>query len=139
MVANNACASLIVYNGTKEDITNGWVFVMKPFLERVHANSSTVDKTSAIIDHLLKGETRNYNKYKPERDIDPDLEQAAISGKPTNFHSSHSTRDGRLTALLRTLEEPRNQRIPDEPITTRRYEILQRFVNLVRDTERTQG
>ena len=59
-----------VYKGTKDGTVDGWLPLMKRFLERVHAKSSNVDKAWAIIDHL-EGEARNYNinKSEPERQI----------------------------------------------------------------------
>ena len=61
-----------VYKGTKDGTVDGWLPVMKRFLERVHAKSPKIDKAWAIIDHL-EGEARNYiiNKSEPERD-EPD-------------------------------------------------------------------
>ena len=58
-----------VYKGTKDGTVDGWLPVMKRFLERVHAKSPKIDKAWAIIDHL-EGEARNYiiNKSEPERD-----------------------------------------------------------------------
>ena len=58
-----------VYKGTKVDNVDGWLLLMKCFLERVHAKSTEIDKVWAIFDHL-EGEARNYiiNKSEPERD-----------------------------------------------------------------------
>ena len=61
-----------VYKGTKDGNVDGWLLLMKQFLERAHAKSTEVDKAWPIIDHL-EGEARNYivNKSEPEQD-DPE-------------------------------------------------------------------
>ena len=58
-----------VYKGTKDGTVDGWLPVMKRFLERVHAKWTKIDKARAIIDRL-EGEARNFiiNKCEPERD-----------------------------------------------------------------------
>ena len=47
-----------VYKGTKDGNIDGWLLLMRRFLERVHTKSTEVDKAWAIIDHL-EGEARN--------------------------------------------------------------------------------
>ena len=95
-----------VYKGTKDGTVDGWLPVMKRFLERVHAKSPKIDKAWAIIDHL-EGEARNYiiNKSEPERD-EPDkvfsfwpaglepVETACTSGKPSCLASNRKKRIG---------------------------------------------
>ena len=56
-----------IYKGTKDGIVDGWLPLMKRFLERVHTKSTKINKAWAIIDHL-EGEARNYviNKSEPE-------------------------------------------------------------------------
>ena len=132
-----------VYKGTKDGTVDGWLPVMKRFLERVHAKSSNIDKAWAIIDHL-EGEARNYiiNKSEPERDT-PDKVLALLASR---FGTSGNRMHVRQTFMSRVqqkedwmqfldaLEGLRTQGFPDEPITTRRYEILQRFIDGVNDS-----
>ena len=53
-----------IYKGTKDGTVDGWLPLMKRFLERVH---SKIDKAWEIIDHPER-EARNYiiNKSEPE-------------------------------------------------------------------------
>ena len=41
-----------MYKGTKDGTVDGWLPVMKRFLEWAHAKSTSIDKAWAIIDHL---------------------------------------------------------------------------------------
>ena len=117
--------------------------VMKRFRESVHAKSPKIDKVWAIIDHL-EGEARNYiiNKSEPERD-EPDKVFTLLASR---FGTGGNRMHVRQTFMSRTqqeredwmqfldaLEGLRTQGFPDEPITTRRYEILQRFKDGVSD------
>ena len=132
-----------VYKGTKDGTVDGWFSLMKRFLERVHAKSSNVDKAWAIIDHL-EGEARNYiiNKSEPERDT-PDKVFALLASRfgtggnrmhvRQTFMSRVQQEKEDWMQFLDALEGLRTQGFPDEPITTRRYEILQRFIDGVND------
>ena len=132
-----------VYKGTKDGTVDGWLPLMKRFLERVHAKSSNIDKAWAIIDHL-EGEARNYiiNKSEPERDT-PDKVFALLASRfgtggnrmhvrQTFMSRVQQEKEGWMQ-FLDALEGLRTQGFPDEPITTRRYEILQRFIDGVND------
>ena len=116
---------------------------MKRFLESVHAKSPKIDKAWDIIDHL-EGEARNYiiNKSEPERD-EPDKVFALLASR---FGTGRNRMHVRQTFMSRSQQEKedwmqfldaleglRTQGFPDEPITTRHYEILQRFIDGVSD------
>ena len=132
-----------IFKGTKDGTVDGWLPVMKRFLERVHAKSPNIDKAWAIIDHL-EGEARNYiiNKSEPERDT-PDKVFALLASRfGTGGNRMHVRQTFMLSVqqekedwmqFLDALEGLRTQGFPDEPITTRRYEILQRFIDGVND------
>ena len=119
-----------VYKGTKDGTVDGWLPLMKSFLERVHAKSSNVDKAWAIIDHL-EGEARNYiiNKSEPERDT-PDKVFALLASRfgtggnrmhvRQTFMSRVQQEKEDWMQFLDALEGLRTQGFPDEPITTRR-------------------
>ena len=132
-----------VYKGTKDGPVDGWLPVMKRFLERVHAKSPRIDRAWAIIDHL-EGEARNYiiNKSEPERD-EPDKVFSLLASRfgtggnrmhvRQTFMSRVQQEKEDWMQFLDALEGLRTQGFPDEPITTRRYEILQRFIDGVND------
>ena len=58
-----------IYKGTKDGTVDGWLPLMRQFLERVHSKLTRIDNAWAIIDHL-EGEARNsiINKSETERD-----------------------------------------------------------------------
>ena len=116
---------------------------MKLSLERVHTTSTETDKAWAIIDHL-EGEAKNYiiNKSEPERDHPEKVFTLLASRFGTGGNRMH-VRETYMSRVqqekedwmqnLDALEGLRTQRFPDEPITTKRYEILQRITDGVRD------
>ena len=57
-----------VYKSTKDSTVDGWLLLMRHFRERVHVQSTEIDKPCAIFDHL-EGEARKYiiNKAEPGR------------------------------------------------------------------------
>ena len=116
---------------------------MKRFLEREHAKSTKIDKAWAILDHL-EGEARNYiiNKSEPERDHP----EKVFTFLASRFGTGGNIMHVRQTFMSRVQQEKedcmqnsdaleglRTQGFPDESITTKRYEILQRFTDGVRD------
>ena len=91
-----------VYKGTKDGTVDGWLLVMKRFLERVHSKSTMIDKAWAIIDHL-EGEARNYiiNKSEPERD-EPDKVFTLLASR---FGTGGNRMQVRQTFMSRTQQE----------------------------------
>ena len=145
MIANRDQTTVrpTLYRGSKDGTVEEWLLVMKRYLERVYSNASPVDKAWAIIDHL-GDEARSFiiNKLKSERDSHDKV--------TTLFSSRFGTGSSRwpvrqafrlrsqldredLMQYLDALEGLRSQGFPDEPITTRRHEILHRFMDGVSD------
>ena len=132
-----------IYKGTKDGTVDGWLPVIKRFLERVHAKSPKIDKAWAIIDHL-EGEARNYiiNKPEPKRN-EPDKVFTLLASRfgtggnrmhvRQTFMSRIQQEKEDWMQFLDALEGLRTQGFPDEPITTRRYEILQPIIDGVSD------
>ena len=112
---------------------------MKRYLERVYPNSSPVDKAWAIIDHL-GDEAHSYiiNKPESERDFHEKVSTLLSSRFGTGgsrwpvrqaFRLQNQLEEEDLMQYLDALEGLRSQGFPDEPLTTRRYEIFHRFMN----------
>ena len=109
----------------------------------VHTKSIGIHKACAIMDHL-EGKARNYiiNKSEPERDHPEKVFTILASRFGTGGNRMHV----RQTFMSRVQQEKedwkhdlvalevlRTQGFPDEPITTKRYEIQQSFTDGVRD------
>ena len=132
-----------VYKGTNDGNIDGWLLLVRRFLERVHTKSTETDNAWAIID-LLEGEARNYviTKSEPERDHPEKVFTLLTSRFGTDGNRMHArqtfmsriqqAKEGWMQ-YLDPLEGLRTQGLPNEPITTKRYEILQQFNDGVRD------
>ena len=132
-----------LYRGSKDGTVEEWFLVMKRYLERVYSNASPVDKAWAIIDHL-GDEARSFIINKPESERDSHENVTTLLSSRFGTGSSRwpvrqafrlRSQLGRedLMQYLDALEGLRSQGFPDEPITTRRYEILHRFMDGVSD------
>ena len=132
-----------LYRGSKDGTVEEWLLVMKRYLERVYSNASPVDKAWAIIDHL-GDEARSFIINKPESERDSHEKVTTLlssrfgTGKsrwPVRqaFRLRNQLEKEGLMQYLDALEGLRSQGFPDEPITTRRYEILHRFMDGVSD------
>ena len=132
-----------LYRGSKDGTVEEWLLVMKRYLERVYSNASPIDKAWAIIDHL-GDEARSFiiNKPESERDSHEKVTTLLASRFGTGssrwpvrqaFRLRNQLEKEGLMQYLDALEGLRSQGFPDEPITTRRYEILHRFMNGVSD------
>ena len=133
-----------LYRGSKDGTVEEWLLVMKRYLERVYSNASPIDKAWAIIDHL-GDEARSFiiNKPESERDSHEKVTTLLSSrfGTGSNrwpvrqaFRLRNQLEKEGLMQYLDALEGLRSQGFPDEPITTRRYEILHRFMDGVSDS-----
>ena len=132
-----------LYRGSKDGIVEEWLLVIKRYLERVYSNASPVDKAWAIIDHL-GDEARSsiFNKPESER-VSHEKVTTLLSSRFGTGSSCWPVRQSfrlrsqlereDLMQYLDALEGLRSQGFPDEPITTRRYEILHRFMDGVSD------
>ena len=132
-----------VYRGSKEGSIDGWILVMRRYLQRTQAKATPNDKAWSIIGHL-EGEARNYiiNKAESERDtpekvFDLLASRFGTGGNRMQVRQAFATRQQSdredWMQYLVALEGLRSQGFPDEPVTTKRYEILQRFIEGVRD------
>ena len=132
-----------VYRGSKDGSIDGWILVMQRYLKRVQTKVSAEDRAWSIIGHL-EGEARNYiiNKAESERDTPEKVFELLSSrfGAGGNRMQVRQTFQSRVQLekedwmqYLDALEGLRSQGFPQESITTKRYEILQRFMDGVRD------
>ena len=132
-----------VYRGSKESSIDGWILVMRRYLQRTQAKATLDDKAWSIIGHL-KGEARNYiiNKAESERDTTEKVSELLASrfgtgGNRMRVRQAFTTRQRSdredWMQYLDALEGLRSQGFPEEPVTTKRYEILQRFIEGIRD------
>ena len=132
-----------VYRGSKDGSIDGWILVMQRYLKRIQTKVSAEDRAWSIISHL-EGEARNYiiNKAESERDTPEKvfelLSSRFIAGgnrmqARQTFQSRVQQEKEDWMQYLDALEGLRSQGFPQESITTKRYEILQRFMEGVRD------
>ena len=132
-----------VYRGSKDGSIDGWILVMQRYLKRIQTKISAEDRAWSIIGHL-EGEARNYiiNKAESERDTPEKVFELLSSrfGAGGNRMQVRQTFQSRVQQekedwmqYLDALEGLRSQGFPQESITTKRYEILQRFMEGVRD------
>ena len=133
------------YRGTRDGIIYGWLMLMKRYLEKVHAKNNPLDRAWTIVE-FLENEARDYitNKSEAERDTDEKLFAllARRFGTGSNkiqiqqqFRTRNQLNDEDYMQYLDTLEGLRSQGFPNEEVTVRRYEIMQRFIEGVRNFE----
>ena len=132
-----------VFRGSKEGSIDGWILVMRRYLQRTPAKATPDDRAWSIIGHL-EGEARNYiiNKAESERDTPEKVFELLVSrfgtgGNRMQVRQAFTTRQQSdredWMQHLNALEGLRSQGFPDEPFTTKRYKILQRFIEGIRD------
>ena len=132
-----------VYRGSKDGSIDGWILIMQRYLKRIQTKVSAEDRAWSIIGHL-EGEARNYiiNKAESERDTPEKVFELLSSrfGAGGNcmqvrqaFQSRVQQEKEDWMQYLDALEGLRSQGIPQETITTKHCEILQRFMEGVRD------
>ena len=132
-----------VYRDSKDGSIDKWILVMQRYLKRIQTKVSAEDRAWSIISHL-EGEARNYiiNKAESERDTPEKVFELLSSrfGAGGNRMQVRQTFQSRVQRekedwmqYLDALEGLRSQGFPQESITTKRYEILQRFMEGVRD------
>ena len=131
-----------VYRGSKEGSIDGWILLMRRYLQRTHAKATHDDKAWSIIGHL-EGETPNciINKAESERHTPEKVFELLASrfetgGNRMQVRQAFTTRQQSdredWMQYLDALEGLRSQGFPEEPLTTKRYEILQRFIEGIR-------
>ena len=117
---------LSVYRGSKEGSIDGWILVMRRYLQRTQAKATPNDKTWSIIGHL-EGEVRNYiiNKAVSERDTPEKVFELLASrfgtgGNRMQVRQAFATRQQfdseDWMQYLDALEGLRSQGFPDEPL-----------------------
>ena len=126
------------YRGSKEGSIDGWILVMRRYLQRTHAKATPDERAWSIVGHL-EGEAGNYiiNKAESERDTPEKVFELLASrfgtgGNRRQLRQAFATRQQSdredWMQDLDALKGLRSQGFPDEPVTTKRYEILQRFI-----------
>ena len=133
------------YRGTSDGIVDGWLMLMKRYLQKAHAKDTPLDKAWTIVE-FLENEARDYitNKSEAERDTDEKVFAllARRFGTGSNkiqiqqqFRTRNQTPDEDYMQYLDALEGLRSQGFPNEEVAVRRYEIMQRFIEGVRSFE----
>ena len=133
------------YRGTRDGIVDGWLMLMKRYLQKAHAKDTPLDKAWTIVE-FLENEARDYitNKSEAERDTDEKVFAllARRFGTGSNkmqiqqqFRTRNQTPDEDYMQYLDALEALRSQGFPNEEVAVRRYEIMQRFIEGVRSFE----
>ena len=129
--------------GRKEGSIDGWILVMRRYLQRTQAKATPDDKAWSIIGHL-EGEARNYiiNKAESERDTPEKVFELLASrvgtgGNRMQVRQAFTTRQQSdredWMQYLDAMDGLRSQGFPEESVSTKRYEILQRFIEGIRD------
>ena len=133
------------YRGTRDGIVDGWLMLMKRYLQKAHAKDTPLDKAWTIVE-FLENEARDYvtNKSEAERDTDEKVFAllARRFGTGSNkiqiqqqFRTRNQTPDEDYMQYLDALEGLRSQGFPNEEVAVRRYKIMQRFIEGVRSFE----
>ena len=133
------------YRGTRDGIVDGWLMLMKRYLEKVHAKDTPLNKAWTTVE-FLENEARDYitNKSEGERDTDKKVFAllARRFGTGSNkiqiqqqFRTRNQSPDEDYMQYLDALEGLRSQGFPHEEVAVRRYEIMQRFIEGVRSFE----
>ena len=132
-----------VYRGSKDGSIDEWILIMQRYLKRAQTKVSAEDRAWSIIGHL-EGEARNYiiNKAEsvrdtPEKVFDLLSSRFGAGGNRIQVRQALQSRvqqekEDRMQ-YLDALEGLRSQVFPQEPIATKRYEIVTRFMEGVRD------
>ena len=128
-----------VYRGSKDGSIVGWILVMRRNLKRTQSKVTLDDQSWSIIGHL-DGEARNYiiNRAESERDSPEKVFELLSSRfsaggnymqvRQAFLSRAQQEKEDWMQFLAAALKGLRSQGFPQEPITTKRYEILQRFM-----------
>ena len=124
-----------VYRGSKEGSIDVWILVMRRYLQRTQAKATSDNRVWGI--SHLEGEARNciINKAESESDTPEKVFELLASrfGTGLAFATRQQSDREDWMQYLDALEGLRSQGFPDDPVTTKHYEILQRFIEGVRD------
>ena len=133
------------YRGTRDGMIDGWLMLMKRYLEKAHAKDTPLDRAWTIVE-FLENEAQDYimNKSEAERDTDEKVfallarRFGTASSKfqiQQQFRTRNQSDNEDYMQYLDALEGLRSQGFPNEDVTVRRYEIMQRFIEGVRSFE----
>ena len=133
------------YRGTKDGNADGWMMLMKRHLEKAHTRATPLDKAWTIIEYL-EHEARDYITNKSEAERDTDEKVFALLARrfgtgsskihlQQQFRTRNQSNEEDYMQYLDALEGLRSQGYPNEEVTVRRYEIMQKFIEGVRNFE----
>ena len=133
------------YRGTRDGIVDGWLMLMRRYLEKAHAKDTPLDRAWTIVE-FLENEARDYitNKSEAERDTEEKVFAllARRFGTGSNkiqiqqqFRTRNQSPDEDYMQYLDALEGLCSQGFPNEEVAVRRYENMQRFIEGVRSFE----
>ena len=131
------------YRGTREGNADGWMILMKRHLEKAHAKATPLDEPWTIIEYLEQ-EAKEYitNKSQAERDTDEKVFALLARGLgmgsnkihiQLQFRSRKQNSEEDYMQYLGALEGLRSQGYPNEEVTVRRYAVMERFIEGVRN------
>ena len=133
------------YRGTRDGIIDGWLMLMKRYLEKAHAKDTPLDRAWTIVE-FLENEAQDYIMNKSEAERDTDEKVIALLARrfgtgsskfqiQQQFRTRNQSDNEDYMQYLDALEGLRSQGFPNEDVTVRRYEIMQRFIEGVRSFE----
>ena len=142
LAANETKNKLTIYRSTLDGIVDVWLMLMKRYLEKAHAENNPLDRAWNIVE-FLENEGRDYitNQSEAERDTDEKILRFGTGSNKIQLQQQFRTRkqsnDEDYMRNLDVLEGLRSQGFPNEEVTVRRYEIMQRFIEGIRSFEFT--
>ena len=133
------------YRGTRDGIIDGWLMLMKRYLEKAHSKDTSLDRAWTIVE-FLENEAQDYIMNKSEAERDTDEKVFALLARrfgtgsskfqiQQQFRTRNQSDNEDYMQYLDALEGLRSQGFPNEDVTVRRYEIMQRFIEGVRSFE----
>ena len=135
------------YRRTKDGNADGWMMLMKRHLEKAHTRATPLDKAWTIIEYLEhEPEARDYITNKSEAERDTDEKVFALLARrfgtgsskvhiQQQFRTRNQSNEEDYIQYLDALEGLRSQGYPNEEVTVRRYEVMQKFIEGVRNFE----
>ena len=142
LAANEAKNIPTKYRGTRDGIIDGWLMLMKRYLEKAHAKGIPLDRAWTIVE-FLENEAQDYVTSELEAERDTDEKVFALLARrfgtgsskiqtQQQFRTRNQSNDEDYMQYLDALEGLRSQVFPNKEATVRRYEIMQRFMEGVR-------
>ena len=133
------------YRGTRDGIIDGWLMLMKRYLEKAHSKDTSLDRAWTIVE-FLENEAQDYIMNKSEAERDTDEKVFALLARrfgtgsskfqiQQQFRTRNQSDNEDYMQYLDAFEGLRSQGFPNEDVTVRRYEIMQRFIEGVRSFE----